>query len=186
MKFEYRDNPLATRVHLNKEDEFNLYLAIIREEMSEILFSVYFKTKDIIKDIDSYDKDNIIPDLTSIVNYSQTGIDYIYSEDDEGKAFLDERFEDYKNILLNDVHIGDCTCVPATCMKCLVEDMLGINTCIMEKHAQSAIYGFFYKNKDASIDDAIKHFSQTPSKFNIEAALREHKRKLEEQNNETV
>ena len=52
--------------------------------------------------------------------------------------------------------MGDCTCVPCTCYRCLVESMLGIDTIKgLGKHEANAVQGAFCKDGKKTIEEAI-------------------------------
>lgn len=89
---------------------------------------------------------------------------YLYNSRD-GKGGLERRVDEMIDCYvraLRDVHVGDCTCVPASCAKCAAEEMMGIDTVKgMSKYVGHRIASAFAPNKNGdwqdtkSIDEAI-------------------------------
>ncbi len=78
---------------------------------------------------------------------------------------LDVDSEEVQNYIhyLNTQHMGDCTCVPCSCMRCHAEEMLGINTIKgLGKHQASKVLGAFGKDGNRTIDEAIASLDVTP------------------------
>lgn len=49
-------------------------------------------------------------------------------------------------------HMGDCTCVPCSCLRCQAEDLLGISTLPpLGKHSTAMIFGLNEPNIDSAI-----------------------------------
>lgn len=118
MKIIYNENPLRTVVELDENDRQIFWLKLKVEELQNKLFDVHFSlTEDEYFNIDRARKD-ADPNV------------YI-QEDDQEKTLIDKRVDvllDHYVKELQDVHSGDCTCVPASCMKCRAESILGIDT----------------------------------------------------------
>lgn len=159
MKFVYKDNPLATEVHLD-EIELKLLKAQCHVEALEEL---------------------------TIMTDDYRFYDLIF---EDVKNYKNQLFQGYQNHLVAE-HCGDCTCVPASCVKCHAEEKLGISTAYNKKFG-SLLSNFFYKNIDATIDDLIIYIENydksvtekygTPLDLYLEWCY-EHKLRLEEQYN---
>lgn len=60
---------------------------------------------------------------------------------------------------LRDVHCGDCTCVPASCMRCHAESLLGFSTTEgLGKHEGHCIQSAFSEGR-TTIDEALSYLA---------------------------
>ena len=117
MKITYNKNPLFTTVELDENEKKELWYKIKIQEMEEILFSAHFYLEEKYFDLKRA-KDDLDPD-------------YYCNEEDNKKSKLDERCDMLLETFLSELqsnHIGDCTCVACSCMKCHAEGLLGIDT----------------------------------------------------------
>lgn len=137
MRIVWNENPLKTQVHLDAPDLKLLKTAIKYDDAYMTLI-----------DISNYvDKDNI--NLKAI---NKVLSEYFIRDDADE---YDSDLEYYIDALL-DTHMGDCTCVPAGCVKCRAEDLLGINTIKgLSKYAANYIVMAF--RDDRSISEALEY-----------------------------
>lgn len=142
MKINWNQNPFLTTVELDQRDKEMLLSAYQKEEYENILCDLDLHMKGSIK------KD--IPVTVELVHskISQWGeICNISVESDEILNLI--KAVDYP-------HCGDCICLPCSCLRCQVEEMLGIDTIKnLGKHPASKIYSTFNKESVKTIDDAI-------------------------------
>lgn len=118
MKITYHENPLRTIVELDEHDREVLWLKIKIEELQNRLFNVNFHlTEERYFDIEAAKR-------------SSNPADYM-QEDDQEKTAVDKRVDALFDAYVKELagwHSGDCTCVPCTCMKCMAEGVLGVDT----------------------------------------------------------
>lgn len=77
-------------------------------------------------------------------------------DDDASPSWMNKLHDAYVEAL-RDVHVGDCTCVPCSCLKCWAESYLGIDT--MPGLGKSLAYkvdAAFGDTDERTIDEAIK------------------------------
>lgn len=118
MKITYKTNPLDTTIELDDHEKKELWYKIRCDELVELLFEAHFH----LKEGQFYDLERVKKAVEP---------DYYLDEDDKSKSPLDKRCDQMLEYYLEELrsyHIGDCTCVPASCGKCHAEDKLGINT----------------------------------------------------------
>jgi len=148
MQIVYKQNPLRTEVILDEAEKKELWYKTKIEEMRSVISNAFFRLEE--GDCLNLQRAREILDIKRF-----------YSSKDK-KAEIDERTdESYNEYLdaLRDLHIGDCTCVAMSCIKCRAEDMLGIDTIKgLGQHAASFIQGTFSKDgKEDSIEDALDY-----------------------------
>lgn len=145
MKINWKENPLETTVDLDDNDRQRLVLFLQNEAYVEILCDLTLTLeKDIRQDSSLPTHDEI---LKRTAKWRQI-------------CDMDETHPDVKMLEseLQYSHGGDCTCWAASCMKCMAEYALGINTIKgLGQHEASNIMGVFQKYK--SIDDAISYLT---------------------------
>lgn len=128
MEIKYNINPLATQIILNDRDMLLLRTRIALFQATEAYNDVIDGTVDI---------DTSKPEYRS---------DECFLESPQ----VDEIIGTYVEELVG-VHSGDCTCVPASCMKCAAETLLGINTLSgLTKHQAHAIESAFVNTRDVN------------------------------------
>lgn len=149
MKINWNQNPFWTSVEIDDRDKQMLLLAIQNEQYTEILCSLNL-------DLNGKYNRPALTDLEAI-------------KKEVGKwgeiCNLDVDSEEVQNYIsyLDTGHMGDCTCVPCSCMRCQVEEMLGINTIKgLGKHQASKVQGAFGKDGSRTIDEAIASLDATP------------------------
>lgn len=150
MNIIWNPNPFLTKVEIDDRDKQMILLAYQNEEYSEILCGLNMELKG------EYGR----PALTDL--------EVVKKEIDKWGAICNmevdsEQIQCYISYL-NTEHMGDCTCVPASCIRCQVEDMLGINTIKgLGKHQANKVQSAFGKDGNKTIDDAIASLEETPS-----------------------
>lgn len=141
MKINWNPNPFLTSVELDENDKEHLLVAIQADDYVSLLCKIdeklksneYSNMKEVQKDISKW---------MDICNMTQ--------ESDEFKRHL---------LYLDETHGGDCTCFAATCFRCLVEEVLGIDTkekC--GKHEFHNVMNAFYSKPNEqprTLDEAI-------------------------------
>ena len=149
MDIIYNKNPLYTTVILTEQEQREFWLKIKITEMEELLFEAHFYSDDT-QDCFSIDRVKKAVDP-----------DYYMAENRHEKSKLDKRCDHLLEVFLQDLqgcHVGDCTCVPCSCMKCYAESILGIDTIPgLRKHQANKINSAFGKDNERSIDDAIEY-----------------------------
>lgn len=142
MRIIYNKNPLLTLVELDDNDKKEFWYKIKIKEMEDLLFGAY----------------NFI-ESDKYQNKVKQYLDPSYYMSEEGKSKLDERCDELLECFLTDLmgaHSGDCTCVPASCIKCHAESILGINTIVgLNKYSANKISAAFGKNNEKSVDEAL-------------------------------
>lgn len=144
MKINWNKNPLHTTIDLDENEKKELWYKIKIELMDERLFSAHFH----LEEGKYFDLQRARQEVNP---------DY-YCTDDE-KSPLDKRCDEmleYYLADLQDVHVGDCTCVACSCGKCHAESLLNIDTIKgLGKHSACKVDGAFGKDNEKSIDEAI-------------------------------
>jgi len=136
MNIIWNQNPLTTVVELNDSDREMLVRYIQNERYSDIL-----------ADIEMGIADGKITSLDEVHKQAKKWeeICELNIDSDMVKTFEEE---------LKQGHIGDCTCVPCSCLKCHAEHALGICTIAgLGNHEASKINGAFEGSK--TIDEAL-------------------------------
>lgn len=142
MKINWHQNPFLTTVELDERDKERILIAYQNEEYTNILCDLNLDLNG------SYNR----PALTDLeVIKEKVGkwgeICNLEVESEEIQSYIKE---------LDYPHMGDCTCVPCTCFRCLVESMLGIDTIKgLGKHEANNVLGEFGKDGTKTIDEAI-------------------------------
>lgn len=141
MKITWHQNPFLTTVELDERDKERILIAYQNEEYTNILCDLNLELNG------KYNR----PALTDLEVIKKKvdkwgEICNLEVESEEIQGYIKE---------LDYPHMGDCTCVPCTCFRCLVESMLGIDTLKgLGKHEASAVLGAFGKDTK-TIDEAI-------------------------------
>lgn len=144
MHIDWKENPLATQVILTDREKEIYKLKVVLSEIRDTAYSAYFHLRTSEKEKKYYDPERAFKYLQRIVDS--------YGED----IGEDSHFEVYLGELSNGYHCGDCTCFAATCMKCLAEDKLGVDTLEgLRPHSIVKIDSAFRADKNRTIDDVI-------------------------------
>jgi hypothetical protein len=147
MRINWHQNPLRTTIELDDRDREQMLLYVQNEKYLDILAELdnwlERKTK----------KDNE-PTLEKVHEKVRKWSQIYDMEIDHEEVRSYESF-------LQESHGGDCTCWPASCMKCHAEAALGISTIEgLGKHSAHKIMGAFHG--DRTIDEAIAVLEQKP------------------------
>lgn len=150
MKITYAQNPLNTTIELDEAERKALLAKITIEQLKEEIGHAAFllgnkehagTPADVLKATDSLVR-------CDASFYSAAG-------EEEGNPF-DQRCEEILNNGIADLklpHCGDCTCVPCSCFKCYMEELLGISTLNgLGKHEGHKLSTF---KADATADEII-------------------------------
>lgn len=155
MRIIWTPNPLFTRVELDEHDREKLKLRIEISELHDLLGEACF----CLKDGDRFDLERA---RRAVLYENWTG------KGNPTARRVDELFEHYVEELVGQ-HVGDCTCFPATCSKCLAEDMLGINTMKgLGKHSAIKINSAFGGTADGDMDEAIRRLESYEPKADFD------------------
>lgn len=142
---EWKPNPLRSIVSLTDAGRLRLQLGIAAELMSDVKASLSLAKSE--------------NDYPKWMNCLDSGFFYTPEvEDDSVDALRWLELESTRHEQwLSDIHGGDCTCVPATCLKCYAESRLGISTINgLGKHEAS---GIGYENYP-SVAAVIEHLQR--------------------------
>ena len=142
MKIIWHQNPFKTKVEIDERDKERILIAYQNEEYSNILCDLNLELNG------KYNR----PALTDLEIIKEK----VGRWDEICDLSVDaEEIQNYISYL-DTTHMGDCTCVPCSCMRCFVEDMLGINTIKgLGKHEANNVLGAFGKDEKKTIDEAI-------------------------------
>jgi hypothetical protein len=141
MKINWHPNPFLTKIELDEQDKKNLLNAYKVDQYEELLCGLDLRLDGKIK------KDEPIT------------LEIVKKEVDKWGAIcnMDVDSEDFTRVLsfVDDIHMGDCTCVPCSCTRCYAEDLLGVNTLPIGKHQANQVLGAFGKDGNKTIDEAL-------------------------------
>lgn len=145
MIIEYNKNPLYSVIILDDADKKELKQKIRIHILEEMLFEGWL-----------YLEDGTHFDLDK----AKKRLKIEYEEDGETSNIdrMCEHMYDYCLAELSFIHSGDCTCVAASCGKCRVEELLGIDTIAgLGKHSANKIDNAFGKRNEKTIDEALEY-----------------------------
>lgn len=143
MKINYKPNPFHTTVELDDRDKQMILLAYQNEEYTQLLCSLHMRLEG------KYEKEPL------------TDNEVIKKEVDKWGAICNLNVDSPEIVqyisYINESHFGDCTCFACSCIRCQIEDMIGINTIAgLGKHQANKVLGAFGKEGDRTIDEAIE------------------------------
>jgi hypothetical protein len=150
MEICWHENPLKTTFRLSAEDKELLQLRAIAAELEENVGSAAFHLSGADEDKSYFDPEK----AKRYLGYA--------CEEDVGE----KEYGLYLSELESGVHIGDCTCFPATCMKCYAEYIYGVTTLQgLGKHSAHKIYAAFSADGSTTIHDVIEQLENyTPTR----------------------
>lgn len=149
MKINWHPNPFRTSVEIDDRDKQMILLAIQNEEYVDILCSLDLWMEGKIK------KDTP-PTMEDIQKQTSRWGEIC-------NMTVDSEEVRYYVSYLDTEHMGDCTCVPCSCVRCHVEEMLNINTIKgLGKHQAHKVLGAFGRDGTNTIDEAIESLEQNP------------------------
>lgn len=155
MLITYNKNPLFTTIELNSFEQKELWYKIKINEMENLLLETSFHIQE-----------NQYFDIEQARNFVNEGY---YSSDKNIKSPLDSHcdilFKSYLESLMS-FHVGDCTCIPCSCSKCVAESLLGINTIeYLTPHVAYKINLAFGRSNENTTEQAIYYLANyTPKK----------------------
>ena len=146
MKINWNQNPFWTTVELDGRDKQMILVAYQKEEYENLLCDLDLRLKGEIKKDEPLDLDVVEKSVDKWGDICNLEVDSPEVQD----------VIEY----LQYPHGGDCTCVPCSCIRCLAEDMLGINTIEgLGKHSAYKVQGAFGEDGKRTIDEAIEALS---------------------------
>lgn len=142
MKIIYAANPLKSYFILDEKDKRILMQALTIEEYEDVVFTAQ-------SHIEEKEYDQAVQCLY-ITNTLDELYDMALSELQDGE-----------------VHMGDCTCVPASCFKCHMESLMGVNSLEgLGKHQGHAVELAFaavnptkLQETEETLDQAIEYLN---------------------------
>ncbi len=147
MKITYNKNPLYTTIELDEQEKKDFWNQIKIREMEDLLFDVHFH----LEEGEYFD-----------IEKARKAVNPDYYLTDE-KSPLEKRCDMLLETYLEELqsfHIGDCTCVAWSCMKCHAESILGIDTIKgLPKHSAYKINSAFGEKNSKTIEEAIEYLA---------------------------
>ena len=156
MKINWKPNPFLTTVELDDRDKQMILLAYQNEAYSDLLCDISFDVNG------KFNRPKItdVEDIKERVNKWET-ICNLTVDSPEIVQYIS---------YINESHFGDCTCVACSCVRCWIEDMLGIDTMKgLGKHQANKVLGVFGKEGNRTIDEAIASLEQPTSYVKTDA-----------------
>lgn len=134
MKINWNENPLMTTVDLDEADKKRLWYETAIEQLQWTISHVEFS----LTEGKWFDLDRARKEVSD---------DYYWYEGERENSPFYNRINElvgYFVEALQGPHVGDCTCVAASCDKCHAEELLGINTIEgLGKHQAVKIHSAF-------------------------------------------
>lgn len=136
MKVYWDLNPLTSKITLNEVERKLLHRSYLAEQYDMIGSFLRNANKALTED-----------ERQRSLNYADSYLERADAEEESGE-FLANLLE-----YLQEEHLGDCTCVPASCMKCYAEYLLGFSTTSgLGKSGGHAIHSVFHDDKYKPLD----------------------------------
>jgi hypothetical protein len=150
MKITYNHNPLKTTIELSKKEKGEFWQRIKVEELIWIIADIEYH-------LDELGNFNLEKARKS------ADTEYCCDKEDGINKLVNDRYQVYLDAL-QDIHLGDCTYVACSCVKCHAEHILGIDT-IKGLRGSSAYHvaGAFEKNRN--IHQAIEYLKNYQPKI---------------------
>lgn len=140
MKFIYYQNPLRTKVFLDNQETETFKLKYKLDQFKDVFYSVKHYLKE--------DPNKILECPNPYMN-GKTYWSLAKNEVDFSLKEWEEELDQQSDELIEELqryHVGDCTCIPCSCMKCHAEFIAGVDTIKgLGKHEASKIDSFFIK-----------------------------------------
>ena len=142
MKINWHQNPFKTTVELDEHDKRTILLAYQNDEYVQMLVELEFGFTG------KYNSEKFKTMEEAYEISKRWGeICNLDVDSEEIRMYIE---------YLDTPHCGDCTCVPMSCIRCRVEEMLDIDTTEKcGKHSFRNVEGAFGKDGDHTIDEAI-------------------------------
>ena len=136
MQFEWAQNPLETKIIITDHEKEILWHKVRWNDVQWNAVGCHLAIEKLKKMVESEPFD--IPAIRLQANEISKALEYdsFYtskgndSDSTEKSGYDAEADHQLKYLIqaLDEPHVGDCTCVPCSCTKCQVEDLLGIDT----------------------------------------------------------
>jgi hypothetical protein len=144
MEISWHQNPLRTTVRLTEQEKELLRLQVVSAEFEENVGMAVFHLDAAGQDKQYFDPEEALRQLRYV----------------EAADVGDREYDLYLSELESGDHMGDCTCYPASCMKCHAEHIFGINTIEgLGKHSALKIYASFSRDEATTIHDVIERLT---------------------------
>lgn len=156
MEVKYSQNPMHSLIILTDVEKEQFRNTILKDILEEELITIDIYIQGKIKLPDGYE---------SIEDYAKKEVKRLSEmfEDDELDQEVEHQFEWMIEQLEQGYHVGDCTCVPASCGKCHAEYLLGFDTIKgLGKHEGAKLSGYFHSKPDATAKDCLEHLKNNP------------------------
>lgn len=128
MEIRWNKNPALTNTICDERDRAIIAKALIIEEATDDFFMIEHILKK-----DDPDK------IEKAIERAKKGFSSLFEEE-----ALEKQVDNFVEILATDVHVGDCTCVPCSCLLCYAESLLGFSSIEdFSKHSLYKIDGAF-------------------------------------------
>lgn len=186
----YQQNPLRTTVMLDQHETKELWYKIKIEQMMSRVWGAHFHlTENKLRYINLglcgvlYNRDEYFNLARA---REEVDPNYYESNDDNEKSPLDKWTDRMLHVYVTELqgpHIGDCTCMAASCFKCHAETLLGIDTMPgLTCHPAYRIECAFNKTND--INEAIEQLiNYTPK---VEGGWEEHAKRWKKESDEAA
>lgn len=163
MQIFYEQNPLSTKIILNDHERTDLWWKIKVDILEDLLFDAHYnlsKPKDgSFEGMGRTQEERMEAALKSLNPDYYLGSEHA---NEDNKTPIDVRTDLVFNWLIEELqndHVGDCTCVPCACNKCMAEDKIGTNTTKgLGSHPANMIAAAFKKHK--TLDEVIDYLNQ--------------------------
>ena len=156
MKITYNADPLCTTVELDDNEKKELWYKLKIEALEEKMYSAYFT----LTSNDWYHKTVKPRTFEEAIEEATKELDPSNWMCDEGRSIVDKRVDlelEFYVGALRSTHGGDCTCFPASCPKCRVESLMGVDTIAgLNKHSAHHIYALFKECSGATLSYVIE------------------------------
>lgn len=158
MKIKYNQNPLRTEIILSEEEKREIWYKIKLEQLeNNISYALMYLKEDSPKFSIEKAKDKLSY-FDNTLNASRLK--------DGNTSYIDQYATERLEMMveaLSDMHVGDCVCIPCSCVKCHAEYFLGIDTIdgLGKHHAEHILsaFGVLDDNyeKDKTINEALDY-----------------------------
>ena len=159
MQIIYKENPLRTQIVLDENEKKELWYKTKIEELQDAIMSAHY----LLSEESPRYLGRIVQTVKGDFNLKRVRDEldpkYLVYGEGNKRPGIDERVDELHKCYLDslvDLHIGDCTCCPSSCVKCHAEEMFGLNTIKgLRKHAAHYIDTAF-GHTDGSLKTALE------------------------------
>lgn len=146
VKISLTDDPMCAKVDLDEKAIRELTLLLALRHLSDLLFEVQYSLQE--------------ADVVRAKKYMESFSEHSAHETIGGESFdfwrqfvSDEKVAEAISYL-NEPHCGDCICVPCSCARCWMEDLVGLDTTGgLGKHAFRLVPSVLRNGAGKSADD---------------------------------